>query len=31
MQVNIFYQQLLLGAIVLVAVAAYKSKRLGAL
>ena len=31
MQVNIFYQQLLLGAIVLIAVAAYKSKRLGAL
>jgi len=31
MQVNIFYQQLLLGAIVLVAVAAYKTKRLGAL
>ena len=31
MQVNIFYQQLLLGVIVLVAVAAYKSKRLGAL
>jgi ribose transport system permease protein len=31
MQVNIFYQQLLLGAVVLVAVAAYKSKRLGAL
>lgn len=31
MQVNIFYQQLLLGIIVLVAVATYKSKRLGAL
>jgi ribose transport system permease protein len=31
MQVNIFYQQLLLGVIVLIAVAAYKSKRLGAL
>lgn len=31
MQVNIFYQQLMLGVIVLVAVAAYKSKRLGAL
>ena len=30
-QVNIFYQQLVLGVIVLVAVAAYKSKRLGAL
>lgn len=30
MQVNIFYQQLLLGVIVLVAVAAYKTKRLGA-
>ncbi len=30
-QVNIFYQQLLLGAIVLVAVAAYKSKSLGSL
>ncbi len=29
MQVNIFFQQLLLGTIVLVAVAAYKSKRLG--
>ncbi|MBK8048809.1 MAG: hypothetical protein IPK16_17825 [Anaerolineales bacterium] len=31
MQVNIFYQQLLLGAIVLIAVAAYKSKSLGSL
>jgi len=31
MQVNIFYQQLLLGTIVLIAVAAYKSKRLGSL
>ena len=31
MQVNIFYQQLLLGVIVLIAVAAYKTKRLGAL
>lgn len=31
MQVNIFYQQLMLGVIVLVAVASYKSKRLGAL
>jgi ribose/xylose/arabinose/galactoside ABC-type transport system permease subunit len=31
MQVNIFYQQLMLGIIVLVAVATYKSKRLGAL
>ncbi len=31
MQINIFYQQLLLGAIILVAVSAYKSKRLGAL
>ncbi len=31
MQINIFYQQLLLGAIVLVAVSAYKSKDLGAL
>lgn len=31
MQVNIFYQQLLLGVIVLIAVAAYKPKRLGAL
>lgn len=31
MQVNIFYQQLLLGSIVLVAVAAYRSKRLGSL
>lgn len=31
MQVNIFYQQLMLGIIVLVAVASYKSKRLGAL
>ena len=31
MQVNIYYQQLLLGVIVLIAVAAYKSKRLGAL
>lgn len=30
-QVNIFYQQLMLGVIVLVAVASYKSKRLGAL
>jgi ribose transport system permease protein len=30
MQVNIFYQQLLLGVIVLIAVAAYKRKRLGA-
>lgn len=30
MQVNIFYQQLLLGVIVLIAVAAYKAKRLGA-
>ncbi len=30
-QVNIFFQQLLLGAIVLVAVAAYKSKSLGSL
>lgn len=29
MQVNIFYQQLLLGSIVLVAVAAYRTKRLG--
>lgn len=31
MQINIFYQQLLLGAIVLIAVSAYKSKNLGAL
>jgi ribose transport system permease protein len=31
MQVNIYFQQLLLGIIVLIAVAAYKSKRLGAL
>jgi hypothetical protein len=31
MQVDIFYQQLLLGAIVLVAVATYKSKSLGSL
>jgi ribose transport system permease protein len=31
MQVNIFYQQLLLGSIVLVAVAAYRTKRLGSL
>jgi ribose transport system permease protein len=31
MQVNVFYQQLLLGAIVLVAVAAYKTKSLGSL
>ena len=31
MQVNIFYQQLLLGGIVLIAVAAYKSKSLGSL
>ena len=31
MQINIFYQQLMLGVIVLVAVAAYKSKDLGAL
>lgn len=31
MQVNIFYQQLLLGAIVLVSVATYKGKQLGAL
>jgi ribose transport system permease protein len=31
MQVNVYFQQLLLGAIVLIAVAAYKSKRLGAL
>jgi ribose transport system permease protein len=31
MQVDIFYQQLLLGAIVLVAVASYKSKSLGSL
>jgi ribose/xylose/arabinose/galactoside ABC-type transport system permease subunit len=31
MQINIFYQQLLLGIIVLVAVSAYKSKDLGAL
>jgi ribose transport system permease protein len=31
MQVNIFYQQLLLGVIVLIAVAAYKIKDLGAL
>lgn len=31
MQINIFYQQLLLGAIVLVAVAAYKTKSLGSL
>jgi len=31
MQVNVYYQQLLLGVIVLIAVAAYKSKRLGAL
>ena len=31
MQINIFYQQLLLGAIILVAVSVYKSKRLGAL
>lgn len=31
MQVNIFYQQLLLGVIVLIAVAAYKTKDLGAL
>ncbi|MCA9872261.1 MAG: ABC transporter permease [Anaerolineales bacterium] len=31
MQVNIFYQQLLLGVVVLVAVASYKSKQLGAL
>lgn len=31
MQINIFYQQLLLGVIVLVAVSAYKSKDLGAL
>ncbi len=31
MQVNIFYQQLLLGTIVLVAVAAYRTKRLGSL
>jgi ribose/xylose/arabinose/galactoside ABC-type transport system permease subunit len=31
MQINIFYQQLLLGVIVLIAVSAYKSKRLGAL
>ncbi len=31
MQVNIYYQQLLLGVIVLIAVAGYKSKRLGAL
>lgn len=31
MQINIFYQQFLLGAIILVAVSAYKSKRLGAL
>ena len=31
MQVNIFYQQLLLGAIVLIAVAAYKTKSLGSL
>lgn len=31
MQVDIFYQQLLLGAIVLIAVAAYKSKSLGSL
>ncbi|MFC1959304.1 ABC transporter permease [Chloroflexota bacterium] len=30
-QVNIFYQQLMLGVIVLVAVASYKSKKLGAL
>jgi ribose transport system permease protein len=30
-QVNIFFQQLLLGAIVLIAVAAYKSKSLGSL
>lgn len=30
MQVNIFYQQLLLGVIVLIAVAAYKTKNLGA-
>jgi ribose transport system permease protein len=30
-QVNIFYQELMLGVIVLVAVASYKSKRLGAL
>ena len=31
MQTNIFYQQLLLGVIILVAVSAYKSKDLGAL
>lgn len=31
MQINIFYQQLLLGAIILIAVSAYKSKNLGAL
>jgi ribose transport system permease protein len=31
MQVNIFYQQLLLGVIVLIAVAAYKTKSLGSL
>lgn len=30
MQINIFYQQLFLGAIVLIAVAAYKTKSLGA-